>query len=128
MQMILELTNQSLDFTKSTSITQILQRLIGQLNNHLHNLQTINNGCYVTITVTVTVNKYHRPIWGAMPMVGGERGKSEVVWQVHPTHLWTDGHTPVKILPSLVLRTLVGSNGISEQLLSSKIITPFINH
>ena len=24
-------------------------RLIGQLNNHLHNLQTINNGCYITL-------------------------------------------------------------------------------
>ena len=41
-------------------MTLIFQRLIGQLNHHLHNLQTINNGCYITITVTVTVNKYHR--------------------------------------------------------------------
>ena len=62
MQMILEVTNQSLDFTKTTPITRILQRLIGRLNNHLHNLQTINNGSYIAITVTVTVNKYHQSV------------------------------------------------------------------
>ena len=37
--------------SKSTPITWILQRLIGQFSIHLHNLQTI------TSTVTVTVNK-----------------------------------------------------------------------
>ena len=43
--------------SKSTPITWILQRLVGQLSIHLHNVQTINNGCYVSSTVTVTVNK-----------------------------------------------------------------------
>ena len=43
--------------SKSTLITWLLQRLIGQLSIHLHNVQTINNGRYVTSTVTVTVNK-----------------------------------------------------------------------
>ena len=27
-------------------------RRIGQLNKYLHDLQTINNGCYITITMT----------------------------------------------------------------------------
>ena len=48
----------------------ILQGLIGQLNNHkvnyLHNLQTITIGCYVTITVNSTVNKY-RQVLNSVP-------------------------------------------------------------
>ena len=40
--------------SKSVPITWITQRLIRQLNNHSHNLQTINNGCHII----VTVNRY----------------------------------------------------------------------
>ena len=40
--------------SKSKPLTRVLAKLAGQLSNHklndLHNLQTINNGCYMTAT------------------------------------------------------------------------------
>ena len=52
-------TNQFSSFVKSTLFTWILPRLIGQLNNNAHTLHAINNRCYITITISITINKYN---------------------------------------------------------------------
>ena len=53
--------------------------MIGQLNNHkvnyLHNLQKNNNGYYITVTVTGTVNKYDQQ--------KQQKKNSYILWQVN---------------------------------------------